>query len=140
MVPNILWYFSKALNFLHKANLPSICFQKEDPKVELQPAVCVENKTKPVVPNKIGELGVSFLGSSFQEVRAHGASCGRLAPTGPKSFISARGLRTFPSLVEFPSPAQVCQVHLETGGFLSYSNNPSAGARPSAGRAAFREA
>ncbi|KAJ8794617.1 hypothetical protein J1605_003088 [Eschrichtius robustus] len=29
--------------------------QKEDPKVELQPAVCVENKTKPVVPNKIGE-------------------------------------------------------------------------------------
>ncbi|XP_074215043.1 MAP7 domain-containing protein 2 isoform X3 [Camelus bactrianus] len=33
--------------------------KREDPKVELQPAVCVENKTKPLVPNKIEINGLN---------------------------------------------------------------------------------
>lgn len=53
-VPNNPDAFQKHLSW-HKAYLPSVCFQKEDPKVELQSALCVENKTEPMVPNKIGE-------------------------------------------------------------------------------------
>ncbi|XP_026951929.1 MAP7 domain-containing protein 2 isoform X7 [Sagmatias obliquidens] len=37
----------------------SLEVKKEDPKVELQPAVCVENKAKPVVPNKIEINGLN---------------------------------------------------------------------------------
>ncbi|XP_045852120.1 MAP7 domain-containing protein 2 isoform X9 [Meles meles] len=35
--------------------------KKEDPKVELQSAVCVEKKTKPVVPNKIAHCSGYFM-------------------------------------------------------------------------------
>ena len=96
MIPNIPWCFSKALVLVHKAYLPSVCFQKEDPKVELQSALCVENKTEPMVPNKIGECEIWFSGSSFQKVRAHGVSCRELAPIGLKSIITAQSPCTFP--------------------------------------------
>nr|XP_031529156.1 MAP7 domain-containing protein 2 isoform X8 [Vicugna pacos] len=43
--------------------------KREDPKVELQPAVCVENKTKPLVPNKIEINGLN----TCQEV--NGVEC-----------------------------------------------------------------
>lgn len=76
---------------------PSLCFQKEDLKIELQPAVCMENKLEPVVPNKIGECEVWFLGFSFQQVRAWCISCRGQVPGGPKSVIAGRGLHTFPS-------------------------------------------
>lgn len=56
MIPVSLWCFSEAFVFLCKVSLPSVWFQKEDLKAELQPAMSVENKTKPVVPDKIGEL------------------------------------------------------------------------------------
>ncbi|XP_059739861.1 MAP7 domain-containing protein 2 isoform X3 [Bos taurus] len=42
----------------------SLEVKKEDPKVELQSALCVENKTEPMVPNKI-EISVL---NTFQEV------------------------------------------------------------------------
>ncbi|KAG3271797.1 MAP7 domain containing 2, transcript variant X9 [Ictidomys tridecemlineatus] len=42
--------------------------KKEDSKVEIQPVLCVENKTKPVVPNKIEINGLN----TCQEVNAMG--------------------------------------------------------------------
>ena len=81
-----------------------MCFQKEDPKVELQSALCVEKKAEPVVPNKIGECGIWFLGSSFQKVRAHGVPCRGLAPMGLESVITARSPCTSP---HHPTPGGV---------------------------------
>ncbi|XP_053511732.1 MAP7 domain-containing protein 2 [Artibeus jamaicensis] len=49
--------------------------KKEDLKMELQPAVCVENKTKAVVPNKIEINGLS----TCQEVN-------RVEPAVPETF------------------------------------------------------
>uniref|UniRef100_A0A8D2HTW2 MAP7 domain containing 2 n=1 Tax=Urocitellus parryii TaxID=9999 RepID=A0A8D2HTW2_UROPR len=55
--------------------------KKEDSKVEIQPVLCVENKTKPVVPNKIEINGLN----TCQEVNA----VGRAAPeTFPRDVFS----------------------------------------------------
>lgn len=75
---------------------PSLCFQKEDLKIELQPAVCMENKLEPVVPNKIGECEVWFLGFSFQQARAWRISCRGQIAVGPQSVIAGRGLCACP--------------------------------------------
>lgn len=77
--------------------------------MELQSAVCVEKKTKPVVPNKIGECENWFL-SSFQQVQAHSTSCWGQAPVGLKSVTAGRGLCSFPS-----GGVPICQVHSESG-------------------------
>ncbi|XP_032745522.1 MAP7 domain-containing protein 2 [Rattus rattus] len=45
----------------------SLEVKKEDPKVEIQPLPDVENKIKPVVPNKIGECEVCCLDPSVNE-------------------------------------------------------------------------
>nr|XP_027783209.1 MAP7 domain-containing protein 2 isoform X3 [Marmota flaviventris] len=55
--------------------------KKEDSKAEIQPVLCVENKTKPVVPNKIEINGLN----TCQEVNA----VGRAAPeTFPRDVFS----------------------------------------------------
>ncbi|XP_040124394.2 MAP7 domain-containing protein 2 isoform X13 [Ictidomys tridecemlineatus] len=55
--------------------------KKEDSKVEIQPVLCVENKTKPVVPNKIEINGLN----TCQEVNA----VGHAAPeTFPRDVFS----------------------------------------------------
>ncbi|XP_014646637.1 PREDICTED: MAP7 domain-containing protein 2 isoform X4 [Ceratotherium simum simum] len=65
--------------------------KKEDPKVELQPAVYVENKIKPVVPNKIEINGLN----TCQEVNG----VGRTAPeTFPREIFS-NGLKPVGGLV-----------------------------------------
>ncbi|XP_059241284.1 MAP7 domain-containing protein 2 [Mustela nigripes] len=65
--------------------------KKEDPKVELQSAVCVEKKTKPVVPNKIEINGLN----NCQEVNG----VGRSAPeTFPRDIFS-NGLKPVGGLV-----------------------------------------
>ncbi|XP_069319439.1 MAP7 domain-containing protein 2 isoform X1 [Eulemur rufifrons] len=65
--------------------------KKEDPKVMIQPAVCVENKTKPVVPNKIEINGLN----TCQEVNG----VGRAAPeTFPRDIFS-NGLKPVGGLV-----------------------------------------
>ncbi|XP_039103337.1 MAP7 domain-containing protein 2 isoform X2 [Hyaena hyaena] len=65
--------------------------KKEDPKVELQLPVCVENKTKPVVPNKIEINGLN----TCQEVNG----VGRTAPeTFPRDIFS-NGLKPVGGLV-----------------------------------------
>ncbi|XP_058391524.1 MAP7 domain-containing protein 2 isoform X1 [Diceros bicornis minor] len=65
--------------------------KKEDPKVELQPAVYVENKIKPVVPNKIEINGLN----TCQEVNG----VGRTAPeTSPRDIFS-NGLKPVGGLV-----------------------------------------
>uniref|UniRef100_A0A8C8ZTT8 MAP7 domain containing 2 n=1 Tax=Prolemur simus TaxID=1328070 RepID=A0A8C8ZTT8_PROSS len=65
--------------------------KKEDPKVMIQPAVCVENKTKPVVPNKIEIIGLN----TCQEVNG----VGRAAPeTFPRDIFS-NGLKPVGGLV-----------------------------------------
>uniref|UniRef100_A0A8C0JSW3 MAP7 domain containing 2 n=1 Tax=Canis lupus dingo TaxID=286419 RepID=A0A8C0JSW3_CANLU len=65
--------------------------RKEDPKVELHSAVCVENKTKPVVPNKIEINGLN----TCQEVNG----VGRTAPeTFPRDIFS-NGLKPVGGLV-----------------------------------------
>ncbi|KAL2768914.1 MAP7 domain-containing protein 2 isoform 1 [Daubentonia madagascariensis] len=65
--------------------------KKEDPKVGIQPAVCVENKTKPVVPNKIEINGLN----TCQEVNG----VGRTAPeTFPRDIFS-NGLKPVGALV-----------------------------------------
>ncbi|XP_025294094.1 MAP7 domain-containing protein 2 isoform X20 [Canis lupus baileyi] len=65
--------------------------KKEDPKVELHSAVCVENKTKPVVPNKIEINGLN----TCQEVNG----VGRTAPeTFPRDIFS-NGLKPVGGLV-----------------------------------------
>ncbi|XP_032696679.1 MAP7 domain-containing protein 2 isoform X17 [Lontra canadensis] len=65
--------------------------KKEDPKVELQSAVCVEKKIKPVVPNKIEINGLN----NCQEVNGVGRS-------GPETFprdIFSNGLKPVGGLV-----------------------------------------
>ncbi|XP_059536463.1 MAP7 domain-containing protein 2 isoform X1 [Myotis daubentonii] len=65
--------------------------KKEDLKIELQPAVCMENKLEPVVPNKIEINGLS----TCQEVN----SVGRAAPaTFPRDSCSS-GLKPVEALV-----------------------------------------
>nr|XP_055194669.1 MAP7 domain-containing protein 2 isoform X2 [Nyctereutes procyonoides] len=65
--------------------------KKEDPKVELHSAVCVENKTKPVVPNKIEINGLN----TCQEVNG----VGRTAPeTFPRDIFS-NGLKPVGGLI-----------------------------------------
>ncbi|XP_012507135.1 PREDICTED: MAP7 domain-containing protein 2 isoform X3 [Propithecus coquereli] len=65
--------------------------KKEDPKVIIQPAVCVENKTKPVVPNKIEINGLN----TCQEVNG----VGHAAPeTFPRDIFS-NGLKPVGALV-----------------------------------------
>ncbi|XP_047571418.1 MAP7 domain-containing protein 2 isoform X6 [Lutra lutra] len=65
--------------------------KKEDPKVELQSAVCVDKKTKPIVPNKIEINGLN----NCQEVNGVGRS-------GPETFprdIFSNGLKPVGGLV-----------------------------------------
>ncbi|XP_037368524.1 LOW QUALITY PROTEIN: MAP7 domain-containing protein 2 [Talpa occidentalis] len=65
--------------------------KKEDPKAELQSAVCVENKTKPIAPNKIE---ISCL-NTCQEVNGVGSSA-------PESFprdVFSNGLKPVGGLV-----------------------------------------
>ena len=108
--------------------------------MELQPAACVENKTKAVVPNKIGECKIWFLGPSFKQGRAGHTSCRGQTPVGPRNVSAGGSLCTFPSLVESPSPAPVCQVHVESAGFPPCSSNPGAGASWLLAHAAFQGA
>ncbi|XP_057166450.1 MAP7 domain-containing protein 2 isoform X3 [Ursus arctos] len=65
--------------------------KKEDPKVELQSAVCVEKKTKPVVPNKIEINGLN----TCQEVNG----VGRTAPETFPQDIFSNGLKPVGGLV-----------------------------------------
>ncbi|XP_036876473.2 MAP7 domain-containing protein 2 isoform X6 [Manis javanica] len=65
--------------------------KKEDPKVELQPAVCVENQTKPAVPNKIDISGLN----TCQEVNG----VGRAAPETFPGDVFSNGLKTVGRLV-----------------------------------------
>ncbi|XP_044090843.1 MAP7 domain-containing protein 2 isoform X14 [Neovison vison] len=65
--------------------------KKEDPKVELQSAVCVEKKTKPVVPNKIEINGLN----NCQEVNGVGRST---PETFPRDIFS-NGLKPVGGLV-----------------------------------------
>ncbi|XP_045852114.1 MAP7 domain-containing protein 2 isoform X4 [Meles meles] len=65
--------------------------KKEDPKVELQSAVCVEKKTKPVVPNKIEINGLN----NCQEVNG----VGRSAPENFPRDIFSNGLKPVGGLV-----------------------------------------
>ncbi|XP_066879114.1 MAP7 domain-containing protein 2 isoform X11 [Kogia breviceps] len=69
----------------------SLEVKKEDPKVELQPAVCVENKTKPVVPNKIEINGLN----TCQEVNG----VERAAPETFPQDVFANGLKPVGGLV-----------------------------------------
>ncbi|XP_057574578.1 MAP7 domain-containing protein 2 isoform X6 [Hippopotamus amphibius kiboko] len=69
----------------------SLEVKKEDPKVELQPAVCVENKTKPVVPNKIEISGLN----TCQEVNG----VERAAPETFPQDVFANGLKPVGELV-----------------------------------------
>ncbi|XP_028338269.1 MAP7 domain-containing protein 2 isoform X10 [Physeter macrocephalus] len=69
----------------------SLEVKKEDPKVELQPAVCVENKTKPVVPNKIEINGVN----TCQEVNG----VERAAPETFPQDVFTNGLKPVGGLV-----------------------------------------
>ncbi|XP_057394715.1 MAP7 domain-containing protein 2 isoform X12 [Balaenoptera acutorostrata] len=69
----------------------SLEVKKEDPKVELQPAVCVENKTKPVVPNKIEINGLN----TCQEVNG----VERAAPETFPQDVFANGLKPGGGLV-----------------------------------------
>ncbi|KAG8508830.1 MAP7 domain-containing protein 2 [Galemys pyrenaicus] len=65
--------------------------KKEDPKAELQPAVCVENKTKPVAPNKIE---INCL-NTCQEVNG----VGRSAPESFPRDVFSNGLKPVGGLV-----------------------------------------
>ncbi|XP_012289334.1 MAP7 domain-containing protein 2 isoform X8 [Aotus nancymaae] len=65
--------------------------KKEDPKVGLQPAVCVENKTKPVVPNKMEINGLN----TCQEVNG----VGHAAPETYPQDIFSNGLKPAGALV-----------------------------------------
>ncbi|XP_059858542.1 MAP7 domain-containing protein 2 isoform X2 [Delphinus delphis] len=69
----------------------SLEVKKEDPKVELQPAVCVENKTKPVVPNKIEINGLN----TCQEVNG----VERAAPETFPQDVFTNGLKPVGGLV-----------------------------------------
>ncbi|XP_076962927.1 MAP7 domain-containing protein 2 [Callospermophilus lateralis] len=59
--------------------------KKENSKVEIQPVLCVENKTKPVVPNKIEINGLN----TCQEVNA----VGRAAPETFPQDVFSNGLK-----------------------------------------------
>ncbi|XP_032141974.1 MAP7 domain-containing protein 2 isoform X8 [Sapajus apella] len=65
--------------------------KKEDPKVRVQPAVCVENKTKPVVPNKMQINGLN----TCQEVNG----VGHAAPETYPQDIFSNGLKPAGALV-----------------------------------------
>uniref|UniRef100_A0A4X1V5K7 MAP7 domain containing 2 n=1 Tax=Sus scrofa TaxID=9823 RepID=A0A4X1V5K7_PIG len=65
--------------------------KKEEPKVELQPAVCVENKIKPVVPSKIEINGLN----TCQEVNG----VERAAPETFPQDVFANGLKPAGGLV-----------------------------------------
>uniref|UniRef100_A0A8D2DZI4 MAP7 domain containing 2 n=1 Tax=Sciurus vulgaris TaxID=55149 RepID=A0A8D2DZI4_SCIVU len=59
--------------------------KKEDSKVEIQPVVCVENKTKPVVPNKIEINGLN----TCQDING----VGRAAPEPFPRDVFSNGLK-----------------------------------------------
>ncbi|KAL0587967.1 MAP7 domain-containing protein 2 [Plecturocebus cupreus] len=65
--------------------------KKEDPKVGVQPAVCVENKTKPAVPNKMEINGLN----TCQEVNG----VGHAAPETYPQDIFSNGLKPAGALV-----------------------------------------
>ncbi|XP_012921500.1 MAP7 domain-containing protein 2 isoform X2 [Heterocephalus glaber] len=65
--------------------------KKEDPKVEIQPVVCVENKIKPVVPNKI-ELNSL---NTCQEING----VGRTAPEAFPQDVCSNGRKPVGGLV-----------------------------------------
>ncbi|KAM9181311.1 MAP7 domain-containing protein 2 isoform 1-T1 [Dugong dugon] len=65
--------------------------KKEDPKVRIPPVVCVENKTKPVVANKIEINGLN----TCQEVNG----VGRTAPETFPRDIFANGLKPVAGLI-----------------------------------------
>uniref|UniRef100_A0A2K6MWV5 MAP7 domain containing 2 n=1 Tax=Rhinopithecus bieti TaxID=61621 RepID=A0A2K6MWV5_RHIBE len=65
--------------------------KKEDPKVGVQPAVCMENKTKPVVPNKMEINGLN----TCQEVNG----LGHAAPETYPQDILSNGLKPAGGLV-----------------------------------------
>ncbi|XP_037678221.1 MAP7 domain-containing protein 2 isoform X10 [Choloepus didactylus] len=65
--------------------------KKEDPKVGIEPVVCVENKTKPVVPNKIEINGLN----TCQEVH----DVGRAAPETFPQDICSNGLKPVGGLI-----------------------------------------
>ncbi|XP_011795582.1 PREDICTED: MAP7 domain-containing protein 2 isoform X4 [Colobus angolensis palliatus] len=65
--------------------------KKEDPKVGVQPAVCMENKTKPVVPNKMEINGLN----TCQEVNG----LGHAAPETYPQDIFSNGLKPAGGLV-----------------------------------------
>uniref|UniRef100_A0A8D1CWT5 MAP7 domain-containing protein 2 n=1 Tax=Sus scrofa TaxID=9823 RepID=A0A8D1CWT5_PIG len=69
----------------------SLEVKKEEPKVELQPAVCVENKIKPVVPSKIEINGLN----TCQEVNG----VERAAPETFPQDVFANGLKPAGGLV-----------------------------------------
>ncbi|XP_004625718.1 MAP7 domain-containing protein 2 isoform X5 [Octodon degus] len=65
--------------------------KKEDPKVEIQPVVCVENKIKPVAPSKIELNGLN----TCQEINGRG----RTAPEGFPRDVFSNGLKPIGGLV-----------------------------------------
>ncbi|XP_073885109.1 MAP7 domain-containing protein 2 isoform X8 [Macaca fascicularis] len=65
--------------------------KKEDPKVGVQPAVCMENKTKPVVPNKMEINGLN----TCQEVNG----LGHAAPETYPQDIFSNGLKPAGGLI-----------------------------------------
>ncbi|XP_033615995.1 MAP7 domain-containing protein 2 isoform X2 [Fukomys damarensis] len=65
--------------------------KKEDPKVEIQPVVYVENKTKPVVPNKIELKGLN----TCQEINGMGCT----APEAIPRDVLSNGLKPVGGLV-----------------------------------------
>ncbi|KAM4818772.1 MAP7 domain-containing protein 2 isoform 2-T2 [Thomomys bottae] len=74
-----------------KSDVPPEVKKEESPKVEIQPGMCVENKTNPVVPNKIEISGLN----TCQEVNGIGS-------TAPETFprdIFSNGLKPVGGLV-----------------------------------------
>lgn len=89
--------------------------------------MCVEKKTKPVVPNKIGECENWFSSSSFQQVCTHSMSCRAQAPRGLKSVIARR-------LCSLPSGGVSISTTGLSGPFKKqYSNSASTESWPPAG-------
>ncbi|KAM5221706.1 MAP7 domain-containing protein 2 isoform 2-T2 [Ctenodactylus gundi] len=69
----------------------SLEVKKEDPKVEIQPVVCMENKIKPIVPNKIELNGLN----TCQEINGVGS-------TAPEAFprdVFSNGLKPVGGLI-----------------------------------------
>ncbi|XP_048191697.1 MAP7 domain-containing protein 2 isoform X1 [Perognathus longimembris pacificus] len=74
-----------------KSDTPPEVKKEESPKMEIQPGMCMENKTKPIVPNKIEINGLN----TCQEVNGVG-------PTAPETFprdIFSNGLKPVAGLV-----------------------------------------